>query len=660
MENITRKKLNYRFEVGETIHSLKILSKIQIESGRQKHKGYMCECVDCGYVGKFYESSLLKEEFKCRVCIGAETKRGINDIATTDNWMVEYFEDEDVAYTHTSGSNKSVSVKCPHCGERKNIRIVRLRDSHGIGCLCCSGGYYTERFFSSILNQLGIKFKRQLTSKTFDWVGSYRYDFYFEFKGESYIVEINGQQHYNQNTLFNGSNDYDKMVLAGNYVDHYIALDFSKSNIEYIKNAVLNSQLPLFLCFDECSIDWGECNNSALSNSLVEDVYEYILSNDDINIRSLSDRFNIGYEKINNIISTLVKSGRLDSDPITRRKKAGGTLCVGMVVKNYKELCSILGVETKTGKSKQLQLEDFARYFSWDKDGNKFIITDIYDTPISKEDSRSLGNRNKYCKYIERNILKYLLSKNDSYISMPLRRWYGIAGLVGDDFNKYESNRSALSTMYLVDEKYIDDFYFRAKSKIRAIFRSAINNLEKRKVVMCSEDIIISYTVNGSEKKCVAEDYEKEEILNAEYYVLHDVMGYDNIGQVYLHRKDSEFYRLVSEYIYDMYGYKFYYRVLNIIPVDKKYIIQELEKYDDDNSVAKLKETLCDYLNNEAIKKYEQSVENFSKEGGWVLRKDYVEMQHKLSEMLILGAKGSIVMNAIDGFIDDEIDMLFN
>lgn len=64
---------------------------------------------------------------------------------------------------------------------------------------------------------------------------------------------------------------------------------------------------------------------------------------------------------------------------------------IGMVVKNYKELCNLLGQEIKNGKSKKYQLEEFSRYFDWEKSGQKFIITDIYDTPLTKEDKRQLN-----------------------------------------------------------------------------------------------------------------------------------------------------------------------------------------------------------------------------------------------------------------------------
>lgn len=71
-------------------------------------------------------------------------------------------------------------------------------------------------------------------------------------------------------------------------------------------------------------------------------------------------------------------------------------LYIGQVVKNYKEMCRILGQDVKSGKSKVLQLEDWRRYIEYHKEGNKIVIDVIYDDPIEKIDKRSDGNNSKY------------------------------------------------------------------------------------------------------------------------------------------------------------------------------------------------------------------------------------------------------------------------
>lgn len=54
------------------------------------------------------------------------------------------------------------------------------------------------------------------------------------------------------------------------------------------------------------------------------------------------------------------------------------------IFKNYKELCNFLNEPVKTGKSKQLQLKEWERYFSYKKDGIKFIIIEVCDSPQEK------------------------------------------------------------------------------------------------------------------------------------------------------------------------------------------------------------------------------------------------------------------------------------
>lgn len=59
-------------------------------------------------------------------------------------------------------------------------------------------------------------------------------------------------------------------------------------------------------------------------------------------------------------------------------------LKVGMEIKNYRRMCELFGEKIKAGNSKQAQLLNWKRYFTWDKKGNSFIITNIYDKPFNK------------------------------------------------------------------------------------------------------------------------------------------------------------------------------------------------------------------------------------------------------------------------------------
>lgn len=84
-------------------------------------------------------------------------------------------------------------------------------------------------------------------------------------------------------------------------------------------------------------------------------------------------------------------------------------LYIGQVVPNYKKLCELLEVEPKTGKSRQLQEKDFFRYFDYEKlkFSNGYMILDIYDTPLQKNEK---SKNSLYCNALKLMIM-YELTK---------------------------------------------------------------------------------------------------------------------------------------------------------------------------------------------------------------------------------------------------------
>lgn len=54
---------------------------------------------------------------------------------------------------------------------------------------------------------------------------------------------------------------------------------------------------------------------------------------------------------------------------------------VGQVFKSYRDLCKFLNADILAGNSKNYQLEFFGKYFKWERDKNRYIITEIFDEP---------------------------------------------------------------------------------------------------------------------------------------------------------------------------------------------------------------------------------------------------------------------------------------
>lgn len=88
-------------------------------------------------------------------------------------------------------------------------------------------------------------------------------------------------------------------------------------------------------------------------------------------------------------------------------------LTVGMEFKNYNTLCEYFDEKAKGGKSKQCQINNWERYFRWEKRGQKFIITEIFETPIEKDKTRRIGvNRKIENRFINCNKELYSLIIN--------------------------------------------------------------------------------------------------------------------------------------------------------------------------------------------------------------------------------------------------------
>ena len=195
--------------------------------------------------------------------------------------MVKYFQggyDEAKLYTKSCG--KKIKPICPSC---KNIRekFMTVNDLYmkkSIGCKCGDNISYPEKFMYNILKQLNIKFETQLSKTKFEWCKNKLYDFYLS--EYNCIIETHGRQHYERAKGFyktleeEQENDRCKERLAKeNGIGNYIVIDCRHSDLEWIKNNVLNSKLNEL--FDLSKVDWSKCEEFAINFNIVKEVCEY-------------------------------------------------------------------------------------------------------------------------------------------------------------------------------------------------------------------------------------------------------------------------------------------------------------------------------------------------------------------------------------------------
>ena len=351
---LLKKKTNeFKVEIGQTFKDNKrdliiINKKYKKDKKGQNYKYYKYKCNKCKNEDWIEESNLIHNHQGCNTCCKQSKKviQGVNDIYTTDYWMIELGVNIEYAKKYTSQSSKKIKVKCPNCGKINEVILSNVYKTKSIGCNRGDGISYPEKFVSSLLNQLNIEY---ITQYCPDWIKPKRYDFYFKLNNKKYIVETHGDFHYNEKgyiskraktLLQEQENDkYKKELALSNEIDYYIELDCRDSNLDYIKNSIINSELNKI--FDLLQINWLKCEEFALSNR-VKEVCDYWRLHNDINNKGLTTK-------------DLSKVFNLHSATISRYLKRGNKLgwC------NYNPKNESLKRSSKFGKINGKQVEIF-------------------------------------------------------------------------------------------------------------------------------------------------------------------------------------------------------------------------------------------------------------------------------------------------------------
>lgn len=220
---------------------------------------------------------------RCPICSGRKILIGFNDLATTNPELLKYFKDKNEATLVSKGSSKRILMRCPKCGFEKYMRISDLVNQNFSCNECGERVSYPNRFVTLFLKQLGVRFE---TEKNFKWGyvcdndniklnGRKQYDHYIP--SINCIVENHGLQHYEESFSSFGiksldeeqENDRLKEKLAKeNGIEHYISLDCRYSEIKWIRNSIMNSELPKLLKFKESDIDWNKCEKYSSESNI--------------------------------------------------------------------------------------------------------------------------------------------------------------------------------------------------------------------------------------------------------------------------------------------------------------------------------------------------------------------------------------------------------
>lgn len=396
--------IKYYFDIGENIcdekrnivlTDKKIIQRTQMntkcKSGFVNHyiKWYKYTCNICGWKDGWDTEDHLKEGRGCSCCAGRTLVEEINSFASKNPDLIQYLENPNDATKYTYGSPKSVSCKCPICGYVKKMTVNNL-SQYGFVCPRCSDNIsMPEKFIISLLEQLNVDYIHQLTSTYFNWIGSYRYDFYLP--DYNCIIEVHGGQHYkdchrrNQRarTLEEEQiNDESKRCLAiNNKIDNYVILDArgcTRINQDGFIEEIISNEF--FKCFNLNDIDWDKCLEYT-KTSIIKEVCDYYnqcqINNEYISTIMLGEKFKLSTYTIQRYLLFGNKYGLCKYDSKTAKSNSSRRSKNAKQVNVYKDDI-LLNTYLSMTQLSELSKEHYGVKFSISKISNICDTNELY------------------------------------------------------------------------------------------------------------------------------------------------------------------------------------------------------------------------------------------------------------------------------------------
>lgn len=236
-------------------------------------------CNDCGTPKDILPYNIRRSKYGCAECVRISLIRpiiGVDDLWSKRPDVASLLANPDDGYLYKENSHQSVMFNCPICGKQKLYEIACV-SAHGFSCDDCSDGIsYPNKFMRSLFRQLQVDFVPEFNE---EWLGKYKYDFYFELNNKKYCVEADGGLGHGYGVHSKSTKTLDELKQIDDYKDklaiqhniNIIRIDCNYKNNErcsYIFNSITNSILSNL--FDLSIVDILECDRYATTSLFKE------------------------------------------------------------------------------------------------------------------------------------------------------------------------------------------------------------------------------------------------------------------------------------------------------------------------------------------------------------------------------------------------------
>ena len=303
-------------------------------------------------------------------------------------------------------------------------------------------------------------------------------------------------------------------------------------------------------------------------------------------------------------------------------------LISGMIIKNYKELCSILDIKTTGGRVKELNLKELERHCKYHKVKNSFVIDEVYEVASEKIDKRKdpkkQSNNSLYSKDIQALIIDILAQARGNAVYLSTNAFLRKLDMINDNYTTGRKYIPKLSELTQVPQEICYDFYNNTNIKLRDKLETALKGLRNRALVMWShsttvcvrvaehiklndmeevvldDDNIVSFRVKTVHRK--ASDEEKELILKTERDILLS-MEYNSLQEAFLKGRWKEYKDRVNQILLEKANIEYYYTSYEVI-YNHEHIVkakqQKLSKDERDTIQNNLNSNITKFINTNA------------------------------------------------------------
>lgn len=284
--------MKWEYNIGDKVIDELFVIDRKLENSKQYYKIY---CKKCGFKSQEYyvikndelrhydeywaEAYTLFKKKGCPCCSKTSSivVTGINDIGTTDYWMVNYFVDLNDSKKYSSSSNQFVLMRCKDCGVERLYKLSSLKTYGHLPCSCSDNYSFPNKFSYFLFKNIeGVEnYQREYSPS---WLKPYRFDNYFEYKNKKYVVEMDGGLGHGKKSF--GSNNKDieglyrdqiKDKLAAEHNITVIRINSEKSDFNFLKE---NTIKQLSGIIDLSNVDWKYIYENAVSN-IVKKICQY-------------------------------------------------------------------------------------------------------------------------------------------------------------------------------------------------------------------------------------------------------------------------------------------------------------------------------------------------------------------------------------------------